>query len=139
MRKRITILVLALVIMGACLVQPVSAAAAYPTKPIEVIVPFTAGGTNDLMARLVAEVAKKYLGQPLVIVNKPGAGGSLGVAEALKAPATATNWSPSPATIFPPPSIPRRSPSSRPIWSPSPTSWPTATAWSSRGTPPTRP
>jgi tripartite-type tricarboxylate transporter receptor subunit TctC len=85
MRKRTSILVLALVVLGAVLVQPVSAAAVYPTKPIEVIVPFTAGGTNDLLTRLVGEISKKYLGQPLVIVNKPGAGGSLGVAEALQA------------------------------------------------------
>ena len=86
MRKSINVLILALVIMGACLVQPVSAAPAYPTKPIELVVPFTAGGTSDLLARLTGEVAKKYLGQPLVIVSKPGAGGTLGVAETLQAP-----------------------------------------------------
>jgi tripartite-type tricarboxylate transporter receptor subunit TctC len=86
MRKSINVLVLALVIMGACLIQPASAAPAYPTKPIELVVPFTAGGTSDLLARLTGEVAKKYLGQPLVIVSKPGAGGTLGVAETLQAP-----------------------------------------------------
>jgi len=64
MQKRATVFVLALIVMGAVLAQPVSAAAVYPTKPIEVIVPFTAGGTNDLLARLVGEVSKKYLGQP---------------------------------------------------------------------------
>jgi tripartite-type tricarboxylate transporter receptor subunit TctC len=58
-------------------------AAEYPTKPIEVIVPFTPGGTNDLLTRLVAQIAPKYLGQPLVVINKPGAGGSLGAAEVI--------------------------------------------------------
>jgi hypothetical protein len=71
---------------GGDRVQPVLVDAVFPTKPIEVIVPYTARGTNDRMARLVAEVSKKYLKQPLVIFNKPGSGGSLGVAEALQAP-----------------------------------------------------
>jgi putative tricarboxylic transport membrane protein len=84
MRKGTIILFVALVVLGGFLTQSRSLAA-YPDKPIEVIVPFTAGGTNDLLMRLVGEISKKYLGQPLVIINKPGAGGSLGVAEALQA------------------------------------------------------
>ncbi|WP_083745501.1 tripartite tricarboxylate transporter substrate binding protein [Variovorax sp. KK3] len=53
-------------------------AQAWPTKTIRFIVPFSAGGANDLMARAAAEGAGKVLGQPVIIDNKPGAGGSLG-------------------------------------------------------------
>ncbi len=52
--------------------------AEYPEKPVEVIVPYGAGGSTDVLARLVAKYAEKYLGQPMVVVNKPGAGGILG-------------------------------------------------------------
>lgn len=52
----------------------------WPTKPIHFVVPFSAGGANDLMARAAAEGASKELGQPVIIENKPGAGGNLGSA-----------------------------------------------------------
>ncbi len=50
----------------------------YPTKPIQVIVPFAAGGSSDLLARTVEKIWTKYSPQPMVVVNKPGAGGVLG-------------------------------------------------------------
>lgn len=50
----------------------------WPTKPIRFIVPFSAGGANDLMARAAAEGAAKVLGQPIIVENKPGAGGNVG-------------------------------------------------------------
>jgi tripartite-type tricarboxylate transporter receptor subunit TctC len=53
-------------------------AQAWPAKTIRFVVPFSAGGANDLMARSAAEGAAKVLGQPVVIDNRPGAGGSLG-------------------------------------------------------------
>lgn len=47
----------------------------YPTKPITVNVGFSAGGSSDVMVRLLANTMEKYIGQPIVVVNKPGAGG----------------------------------------------------------------
>src|SRR5438445_7113618 len=48
----------------------------YPKRPISMIVPFAAGGTSDVIARVVAEEMAKSLGQPIVIENVAGAGGS---------------------------------------------------------------
>lgn len=56
----------------------------WPTKPIRFIVPFSAGGANDLMARAAAEGASKELGQPIIVENKPGAGGNVGSAYVAK-------------------------------------------------------
>ncbi|MBE9606483.1 tripartite tricarboxylate transporter substrate binding protein [Acetobacteraceae bacterium H6797] len=50
----------------------------WPTRPIRVIVPFGAGGTTDLVARLVGQEVSKALGQPLVMENRVGAGGNIG-------------------------------------------------------------
>jgi tripartite-type tricarboxylate transporter receptor subunit TctC len=55
-----------------------AAAQDYPSKPIEVIVGFAPGGGTDMIARTVADVGQKYVGQPLVVVNKPGASGIIG-------------------------------------------------------------
>jgi tripartite-type tricarboxylate transporter receptor subunit TctC len=58
---------------------------AWPTKPIRMIVPFSAGGANDLMARSAAEGASKALGQPVIVENKPGGGTTLGADVVAKA------------------------------------------------------
>ncbi|MBV9189966.1 MAG: tripartite tricarboxylate transporter substrate binding protein [Betaproteobacteria bacterium] len=63
------------------------AAAQYPTKPIHLIVPFPPGGGNDTVARAIAQQISPELGQPVVIDNRPGAGGSVGAELAAKAPA----------------------------------------------------
>jgi tripartite-type tricarboxylate transporter receptor subunit TctC len=52
----------------------------YPNKPIQFICPFAVGGITDIAARVVAEHMGKYLGQPLVVVNKPGAASTMGTA-----------------------------------------------------------
>ena len=66
------------VLCSALLAATLVHAQAWPNKPIRFVVPFTAGGANDLMARAAAEGAGKALGQVVLIDNKPGAGGSLG-------------------------------------------------------------
>ena len=55
--------------------------AAYPTRPISIMVPSIAGGGTDVGARILAAVAEKKMGQPLVVVNKPGAGTQVGFTE----------------------------------------------------------
>jgi tripartite-type tricarboxylate transporter receptor subunit TctC len=59
---------------------------AYPSKTITMIVPFAAGGSTDVIARLVAEGLRGVLGQPVVVDNRAGAGGSLGTGAIAKAP-----------------------------------------------------
>lgn len=61
-------------------------AQAYPTKPITVVVPFSAGGPTDTVARLIAEVMSGDLGQQVVVQNVGGAGGTLGAGQVATAP-----------------------------------------------------
>ena len=62
-------------------------AQAFPAKPIRLVVTYPPGGGADLMARLVAPKMAEALGQPVVVENKPGGGGTLGAAEVARAPA----------------------------------------------------
>jgi len=80
MRKKALIVISATLMVGSILAHP-AAGRDYPTKMIEIVAPMTPGSPTDMTARLAAEIAPKYLGQPVVVVNKPGAGGSLGAAE----------------------------------------------------------
>jgi tripartite-type tricarboxylate transporter receptor subunit TctC len=61
--------------------------AAYPSKPIRFVVPFPPGGTTEIQARRLAEMLRQRVGQPVVIDNRPGANGSIGMAIVAKAPA----------------------------------------------------
>jgi tripartite-type tricarboxylate transporter receptor subunit TctC len=61
-------------------------AQSYPSKPIRLVVPFPPGGLIDTMARLITPALSQELGQPIVVENKPGAGGNLGPVELAKSP-----------------------------------------------------
>ena len=62
-------------------------ASTYPNKPVKIIVPFAPGGGSDFIARLLSQRLTEKLGQPVIIDNKPGAGGNVGAELALRAPA----------------------------------------------------
>jgi tripartite-type tricarboxylate transporter receptor subunit TctC len=61
------------------------AQAPYPTRPITLVVPFAAGGPNDVMARIVSEHMSRTLGQPIIVENSAGAGGTTGSARVAQA------------------------------------------------------
>ena len=62
----------------ACLATGVLAQTAYPTKPVKIVVPYSAGGPADIYARFIGDRLQKTLGQPFVIENRPGAGAIIG-------------------------------------------------------------
>ena len=73
--------------LAALLAVSAAHAQDYPKRPITMIVPFAAGGTSDVIARVVAEEMTKSLGQPIVIENVAGAGGSTALTRAARAEA----------------------------------------------------
>ena len=78
----------AFVLSALVLWSPLAGAQAqWPDRPIRIVVPFAAGGTNDLTARIVAEKLTASLGQPVLVDNRPGAGGSVGAEAVARAPA----------------------------------------------------
>ncbi len=82
MLKKLFILTLAMMLTESILIHTVEGKE-FPTKQIEIICPYTPGSSMDLISRIVADTASKYLGQPVVVVNKPGAAGSIAAADVL--------------------------------------------------------
>jgi len=64
-----------------------SFAQSFPSKPVRIIVPFTPGSATDTMARPVADKLGAAMGQPFIVENRPGAGGTIGIAQLAKSPA----------------------------------------------------
>ena len=73
-------------VAAATLAAP-AAAQSYPTRPVTIVVPFAPGGPTDIVARSLAQAMEKSLGGTVVVENKPGAGGTLAVADVARAPA----------------------------------------------------
>ena len=69
--------------LGAC---TAIAQQGFPSKPIRIIIPFTAGGTNDILARLLAPKLGDALGQPVIVDNRPGGNTVIASNELLKSP-----------------------------------------------------
>jgi tripartite-type tricarboxylate transporter receptor subunit TctC len=81
--------IISFVLTSSALAQAPGAAppATYPTKPIRLVVPFTPGGSTDILARAIGQELTKAWGQSVIVDNVPGAGGSIGADKVAKAPA----------------------------------------------------
>jgi tripartite-type tricarboxylate transporter receptor subunit TctC len=72
----------------------------YPSRPVTIVVPFTPGGSTDILGRYEAEILQRTFGQSFVVENKPGAGGSIGISYAAKASADGYTLLHSPSIII---------------------------------------
>ncbi len=91
MKKMLMILLIALMAAGALFAEgqaeTMETADSYPSKPMKVIVEYNAGGSTDMLGRAIASIIPKYLEQPMVVENRPGGSGMIGVDAVLKAKA----------------------------------------------------
>ena len=78
MKRRTLITRSAAALAASALGSPPAWAQSYPSKPIKVVVPFPAGGATDILARALSQKLGEKLGQPVVVENRPGAGGTIG-------------------------------------------------------------
>jgi tripartite-type tricarboxylate transporter receptor subunit TctC len=84
--KMIRRIALALVLAVLCAIPAATAqVSGYPSRPVRIVVPFKPGGTTDILARELGQKLHVALGQPFVIDNRPGAGGSVGAEQAARA------------------------------------------------------
>jgi tripartite-type tricarboxylate transporter receptor subunit TctC len=72
-------------LLATCAFSLVAHAQPYPSQPIKMIVPFTAGGTTDILARTIGQKLSESLHQPVIVENRPGAGGNIGADAVAKA------------------------------------------------------
>ena len=81
--------ILHLAVGGAAIpvASPIARAQTYPTKPVRIVVPVAAGGSNDVTARLIGQWLSEHLGQQFLIENRPGGGGNIGTEAVVRAPA----------------------------------------------------
>ncbi|NLB90724.1 MAG: tripartite tricarboxylate transporter substrate binding protein [Clostridiales bacterium] len=96
--KKVIKLIVSIFVLSALFLAPIGAEAAFPEKPVQVIVPFSPGGGNDVLIRLVGKYIDPYLGNTMVVENKPGAGGQIGWTAAANARADGYTLT---ATSFP--------------------------------------
>ena len=82
MRRPALLIACAIVLLGTL----PAAAQTYPSKPIRIVVPFVAGGAVDLLARIMGQKLTESLGQPVIIENRPGAGGNAAADAVAKSP-----------------------------------------------------
>ena len=73
--------------LGSAWLPGLAAAQTFPSRPVRIVVPFAAGGPTDLMARAIGRAMSEGLGQPVLVDNKPGGGGVIGLGEVTKNPA----------------------------------------------------
>lgn len=84
MNKRFALLALALATVGACLPAAAQESENYPNRPLKLIVTYTPSGVSDITGRIIAQKLEAALGQPVVVENRPGAGGGLGMQQAAR-------------------------------------------------------
>jgi tripartite-type tricarboxylate transporter receptor subunit TctC len=100
MRSNLSFTALALIV-SSCLGQATAQTAqAFPNKPIRIIVPFTPGGSPDLLARTVGQKLQTMWGQPVVVENHPGAGGAIAAQLVARAPADGYTWLVAPNSVL---------------------------------------
>ena len=79
------IAVAALAMLAAIVCAGAALAQEWPARPVRLVVPFPPGGSTDILARSIAQKLQEALGQPFLVENKPGAGGSIGATEVARA------------------------------------------------------